>query len=42
VKPDGAETFWERFLATYRFRRKVGRVVGLVLGRNPSSLGRWT
>jgi hypothetical protein len=26
VKPDGdAETFWQRFLATYRFRRRFGR-----------------
>jgi hypothetical protein len=24
VKPD-AETFWQRFLATYRFRRSFGR-----------------
>jgi hypothetical protein len=25
VKPDAAETFWQRFLATYRFRRRFGR-----------------
>jgi hypothetical protein len=26
MKPDcPAETFWERFLATYRFRRNFGR-----------------
>src|SRR5262245_43094505 len=24
---DAAETFWERFLATYRFRRRFGRQV---------------
>ena len=25
VKPDDAETFWGRLLATYRFRRNFGR-----------------
>jgi len=25
VKPDAAETFWQRFWATYRFRRNLGR-----------------
>jgi hypothetical protein len=24
-EPDAAETFWQRFLATYRFRRRFGR-----------------
>ena len=25
VKPDAAETFWQRFWATYLFRRNFGR-----------------
>jgi hypothetical protein len=25
VKPDAAETFWQRFWATYQFRRNFGR-----------------
>ena len=25
VKPDAAETFWQRFWATYRFRQNFGR-----------------
>jgi hypothetical protein len=25
VMPDAAETFWQRFLETYRFRRNFGR-----------------
>ena len=28
VKPDAAETFWQRFWATYRFRRNFGREAG--------------
>src|SRR5262245_57542293 len=27
VKADAAETFWQRFLATYRFRRRFGREI---------------
>jgi hypothetical protein len=25
VKPEAAETFWQRFWATYKFRRNFGR-----------------
>jgi hypothetical protein len=25
VKPDAAETFWQRFWATYQFRQNFGR-----------------
>jgi hypothetical protein len=36
------ETFCERFLATYRFRRNFGReeLVVIILGRDPGGLGR--
>jgi hypothetical protein len=39
VKPDAAETFWQRFWATYQFRRNFGRENwALILGRDPRSL----
>jgi hypothetical protein len=41
VKPDAAETFWN---VNVRVSPKLWprELVGLLLGRNPSSLGRWT
>jgi hypothetical protein len=40
IMPDAAETFWQRFLATYRFSPKIRprELVGLILGRNPRCL----
>ena len=40
VMPIAEETFWQRFLATYRFRRNFGRERWwhLILGRDPGGL----